>query len=144
MTSTVTIDLDLKIVQQAIDAKVAPAVERILSKIDLEKKIADALTKLPRPERDYFLQASMLGYSRHELPIIDALLAKAIKDAALEFINKAVAKERPKIEAAFKRMMADSSDKLARTMFSALQGGLKSEWTFDIRTEMTPTQTRND
>lgn len=156
MTSKVTIDLDLEVVRRAINAKVAPAVDKILSKIDLEKHIATALTKVADAnkkkdaDRDRYgldLRYRMMwggAYDDGE-PIIDKLIAGEIKKAAHAFVVAAVAKERPKIDAAFKHMLGDSKDMIAKTMFAALEQGLKSEWSFSLETKMTPDRKeRND
>lgn len=141
MTSAVTITLELDVVQRAIHAKVAPVVEKILASAGIERRIEVALLECSKRAGDdawhhgMLLRASMFGHD-DGLPVIDKLLARAIKEAAFEFVKKSVHRERANIEEAFKRMLAASGDMIARTMFDALEGGITNEWRFNLDTKM--------
>jgi len=136
MASTVSIELDLAVVQEAIHAKVQPAVEAILSTVDLPSLIEKALLKeQPIPSR-YSLTAMMYWADSRLGRPIDALVDDALAEAAKAYVAAAVKAERPKIEAAFQKMLSNSSSKLARTMFRALNGALESDWGFTINTQI--------
>lgn len=138
--STVTIELDASVVRDAVNAHVRPAVDKILATIDLPTRIATALlAKPPKESGDrYFGYAMGFMGAGSGLPKIDDLINQSLHEAAQSFVKKAIAKERPKIEAAFRKMMANSSSSLAKTLLESLDGALKDEWRFELRSTVSP------
>lgn len=141
MANKVTIELDMAVVQKAVNAKVQPAVEKILASVDLPSRIATALLAKPKSSRgdpySIGLHQMMMygGYGDSRAPI-EGLIDTAINEAAQAFIKKAVAADRNKIEAAFKKMLAESPSRLAKTLLASLENSLANEWTFTLDTKM--------
>lgn len=133
--SKVSIELDLKVVQDAIHAKVAPVVDEILAGVDIPALIKEALLKKPDRE-DFYLP--MMGYRRPQAPV-DDLVDAAVADAARTYVKNAIEGERAKLEAAFSKMLQNSSSKIAKTMVKALTDGMDGDWRFAIDTKITPT-----
>lgn len=145
----ISIDLDLTVVQDAIHAKVEPVVTDILKKYDLKKLIAAELTrKRPKADSHYglipYYMAAMGGGADHPQTLMEELIRSAVNDAAKAYIKKAVDAQSPKIEAAFRKMLKGSPDKLARTLLASLSGALENNWTFELNTRLTPKEPDRD
>lgn len=145
--SKVHIELDLKVVQEAIHAKVRPAVDAILAKVDLPAIIkAKLLEKPAKGKEDSYGGLSALMMMRYSgygdagstEPLINSLVHSEIQEAATKFVKGAVKKERPALEKAFKRMLASNPDKLAQTLLDSLNGALESDWSFTLDTKIAP------
>lgn len=133
--SKVTIELDASVVRKAVNAKVMPAVERILDGVDLSSRIATALLEKPGKDRRHSIHSMIYGHVDTRPPI-DQYIDNAIGEATKSFVEKTLKAERPKIEAALKKMMANSSNTLAKTMLAALDRALESEWNFELDTKV--------
>ncbi len=136
--SKVHIELDLEIVQKVIHARIQPAVDEILDGVDVPALIKKALLKKPEGGRDYYTTAMyMMGYGgRASGPAVEQLIDSAIYSAAKIYVENAVERERLNLEAAFEKMLRNSSSKLAKTMVASLQSGLKNDWSFTIDTQI--------
>lgn len=136
--SKVSIELDLKVVQTAINAKVAPAVAAVLSTVDLPGLIEGALLKeAPKPSRYASLISIFDDRAVGSARAIDGMIDAAIHDIAKEYVKTAVEGERPRIEAAFEKALRASQSKLAKTMVSTLVDGLEADWSFELQTTAT-------
>lgn len=144
--SKVSIEIDLSVVQKAINAKVQPAVDAILAKRDIPKLIEAELNRKDRDAgRDYmgyFLAGFGGGGSGR--PMIEGLIRDAVYKAAEEFVKKRIKADRAKIEKAFVRMMRESPDVLAKTMLASLDNAINDEWSFEIATKITPKEPERD
>lgn len=139
MASSVSIELDLEVVQDAIHAKVRPAVDEILSRYDLQKLIKEKLEQRAPSQIQAmtYMYARLSGYGENT-PLIETLISNEIQKAAEGFVKAHIEKERPKIEAAFVKMLKGSSDKLARSFFRSLEGALDNDWSFTVATNVSP------
>lgn len=140
--SKVSIELDLSVVQEAIHARVQPAVDAILSKYDLTKLIEKELKKPTPVGRDrYFM--SIFG-SGETVPLVDHLVTTEIRSAAEAFVKGAVANQKDRIERALRKMMADSESTLANTLVASLEQALEANWQFRMETTVTPKEPERD
>lgn len=124
----VIIELDLSVVERAIKAEVNPAVRDVLARhYDIPAMISEQL--LREPDKDKKPRATSLGWPGlyEERPAtgraaIEAAIRSAINSAAEEYVQVVMDERRDAIYAAFKKMMADSPDRLANAFVEMIEG----------------------
>ncbi len=145
--SKISIELDLDVVQEAIHAKVQPAVDDILSRYDIPKLIKDELLKEKEPDNDmyvsmyYMMRGASAGKGR---PLLEQLIETSVRELAEQYIKGWVEKERPRIEDAFETMLRDSTAPLAKKMYSTLSDALGDKWQFELETTLSPKEPDRD
>lgn len=145
--SKVSIELDLSVVQEAINAKVRPAVEAVLSKYDLPALIKQKLEGKDLrsggiPMMAYYdVMLSRLGGrtdDKNAPRVIDTMVNDAISTLAKEYVEKAVKSDSKRIEIALRDMMRDSPNALVKTLLAAIESGFENDWAFTMKTEVAP------
>lgn len=158
MSGEVTIKLDATVVKNAVSAKIGPAVEKILSTVDIPSRIMKALmTEPPKPSKDDSYRTDMMmryalfnGYggticgANDTRAAIETLIDEEIGEAAKTFIAKEIKANSKKIEAAFKSMMANSANSLAKTLVHSLEHSLENEWSFTLDTKVSAKEPSRD
>lgn len=133
-----TIELDWTVIREAIDAEVAPAVRKVLAEHhDIPAMIAQELLLQPEEQKttlDTFISAALVrtsGWLAGPL-LIERMVRGAIREAAQNYIEYTIEARREELEAAFRRMMKDSPDRLVKAFVGMIEGadlGLEIEAT---------------
>lgn len=151
--SKISIDLDLAVVQKALHAKVQPAVDKILEGYDLSAMIVRELEKPVETRQDslaFTIMAhnrmldTLTGRQRKEEPRIVALIQQAIHEAADTYVKDGLKKQTKQLEAAFKKMIEGSSNKLAKTFLASLEGAIEDDWSFELKATVSPKEPERD
>lgn len=137
--SKISIDLDLAVVQEALHAKVQPAVDKILAKYDLPALVAAELEKKPPKEDSYGMVAYRMaifgGYGGGTVgTVLESLISQSIQESAKEYVAAHLKKERVSLETAFEKMLAGSKHALCQAFLRSLESGLEHDWSFEIET----------
>lgn len=148
--SSVKIELDLTIVQEAIKTHTLSAVTAILDKhYDIPKMVKDELLREPKKEKEeeYFGFPYIYGHPRAKLSgkaMIEQMVKDAIHEQAEKYVKDGVVKQKKELEVAFRKMMAKSPDKLVKAFLGAIQSGVESDWSFEIDTKVSVKQPPRD
>lgn len=129
----ITLELDTAVVMKAIHAQVEPAGSAVLASYDI-RALVEAELRKKRSSPGHFQSMLYMMEGGPERPTIDVLIDNAIRDVATAHVKKLVARERPKIEEAFRAEVKASSSRIAKTMFDAFDGAMKDAWSFELVT----------
>lgn len=140
MKNAVTIELDLSVVQEAIKTHTVEAVTVLLGKhYDIPKMIEAELLREPKKEKsgeDFMARMFPVLYSAEAHPtgrrMIESMVRIAIREIADEYVKAKVAEQRSDLEAAFRKMMQKSPDKLVKAFVGAIESGMQNDWAFEI------------
>ena len=137
--SKLKLEVDVDLVQATVRSQVEPAVKEALAAHDVKALILKALDA-PVAQEDYgYYMPMFIGRERKSEPLIDSMVRQAVSEAAKAYVAKAMKDNKAMVEEAFKKMMADSSSKLAKAFSKAITDGIASDWGFSLEVEVAHT-----
>lgn len=143
--SQMNISLDMDRVQSSVQAKIRPAVEAELAKVDVQKMIQDALNQKAPDGRSTFMYM-VRGYGDGPpRTILENMVQQGVVAIAKEFAEAALREQRPALEDAFMRMLEKSKvgfvQAFAKSMTSAIHEG---DWSFSAKVAVTAEKAERD
>lgn len=134
--SDLTVRLDMDRVQSSVQAKIRPAVEAELEKLDIQAMIQAALAKEVAAEDTPFGRFSSMFCFDHEQrtsSLIERMIASGIRNIAKEFVESALRAQQPFLHDAFMEMMQKNENGLVRAFVAAMTDSLNNgDWSFDV------------
>lgn len=143
--SSVKIELDLTIVQEAIKTHTCAAVAELLDKhYDIKAMIKEQLLK-DKPENNSGMYGELMTM-RYVLAshlaeptgksLIEGLINSAIRQLADDYVKSHVQNQKKELYAAFKKMMISGNNKFVKAFGTAIDDAVRSNWSFQIDTKM--------